>query len=78
MLYDPKEDLSLSFLDRSIKVKYKNWKGEIGIRNIVPLFMHYGRTNYHKEDQWLLSAWDIDKDAERTYAMMDIIEFIKE
>jgi len=77
MLYDPTY-LSLSFLDRSIKVKYKNWKGEIGIRNIVPLFMRYGNTKYHKEDQWLMDVWDVDKDTERTYAMMDIIEFIKD
>jgi len=78
MLYDPMGDLSLSFLDRLIKIKYKNWKGEIGIRNIVPLFMRYGHTDFRKEDQWLLSAWDVDKDAERTYAIMDIIEFIKD
>jgi len=62
----------------SIKVKYKNWKGEIGIRNIIPKQIHYGSTNYHKENQWLMDVFDVDKDAQRTYAIMDIIEFIKE
>jgi hypothetical protein len=61
-----------------IKVKYKNWKGEIKVRKIIPLFIHYGCTEYHIEDQWLMDVWDEDKDAPRTYAMMDIIEFIKE
>ena len=62
----------------SIKVKYKNWKGEISIRNIIPQSIYYGHTDFHKENQWLMEVFDIDKDALRTYAMMDIIEFIKE
>ena len=62
----------------SIKVKYKNWKGEVGIRNIIPQNIYYGNTEFHPEDQWLLDVFDVDKDAQRTYAMMDIIEFIKE
>jgi len=63
---------------KSIKVKYKNWKGEISIRTIVPVFIYYSHTDFHKEDQWLMDVWDVDKDAERTYAMQDIIEFIKD
>ena len=61
-----------------IKVKYKNWKGEIGIRTIIPQQIHYGCTDYHKENQWLMDVFDVDKDALRTYALMDILEFIKE
>ena len=61
-----------------LKVKYKNWQGEIGIRTIIPLKVHYGHTDYHKTDQWLMDVWDVDKDSRRTYAMMDIMEFIKE
>jgi len=61
-----------------LKVKYKNWKGEIGIRTIIPLKVHYGKTDYHKTEQWLIDVFDVEKDALRTYAMMDIIEFIKE
>ena len=63
---------------KSIKVKYKNWKGEVGIRNIIPQNIYYGNTEFHPEDQWLLDVFDVDKDALRTYALMDIIEFIKE
>lgn len=74
----PIKSLSLSVLDRSIKVKYKNWKGETSIRIIIPEQIHYGHTAYHPQDQWLLDVWDIEKDAQRTYSMMNIIEFIKE
>jgi len=61
-----------------IKVKYKNWKGEIGIRTIVPNKIFFGHTTYHPKNQWLMDVWDIEKDTQRTYALMDIIEFIKE
>jgi len=64
--------------DKPLKVKYKNWKGEVGIRTIIPLKVLYGHTDFHKTDQWLMEVWDIDKDAPRTYAMLDIVEFIKE
>ena len=65
-------------INNPLKVKYKNWKGEIGTRSIIPARVYYGHTDYHKEDQWLMDVWDVDKGAPRTYAMMDIIEFIKE
>jgi hypothetical protein len=40
--------------------------------------MWYGHTEYHKEDQWLLKALDLDKNAERDFAVKDILRFIKE
>lgn len=69
---------NVELLNHQIKVKYKNWKDEVGIRNIVPLNISYGHTDFHQIDQWLLDVWDVDKDAQRIYALMDIIEFIKE
>ena len=60
-----------------IKVKYKNWKGETGIRTIIPKKVWYGHTDYHLENQWLMDVWDVDKNNIRTYAMIDILEFIK-
>ena len=61
-----------------IKVKYKNYQGVTSIRIIIPQQIHYGSTDYHKEDQWLLDVFDVEKDALRTYALMNILEFIKE
>jgi len=63
--------------DNPLKVKYKNWKGEVGVRTIIPASVWYGHTEYHKTDQWLMDVWDIGKNDLRTYAMLDIIEFIK-
>lgn len=61
-----------------IKVKYKNWQENISIRTIIPQSIYYGHTDFHKNDQWLMDVWDVEKDAQRTYAMLDIMEFIKE
>lgn len=59
----------------AIKVKYKNWKGEIGMRNIIPMNIFHGSTEFHKEEQWLLKVWDLDKKDYRTYALKDIQEW---
>lgn len=61
--------------DIAIKVLYKNWKGEVNLRAIIPISIHYGSTEFHKEDQWLMKVWDVDKKDYRTYALKDIQEW---
>jgi hypothetical protein len=62
-------------LNRAVKVKYKNYRGEVGIRTIIPMEVYWGQTEYHPHDQWLLKVWDVEKNAERIYAFKDIQEF---
>jgi len=62
-------------LDRAVKVKYANYRGEVGIRSIIPMEVYWGQTEYHPHDQWLLKVWDVEKNAERIYAFKDIQEF---
>ena len=31
--------------------------------------LRFGSTQWHPEPQWLLQAWDVDKDAERDFAL---------
>lgn len=57
---------------QGVTFTYTNWKGETGIRNVIPLRMHWGTTEFHRDPQWLLFAWDKDKDADRTFAVKDI------
>lgn len=57
--------------------EYKNWKGELGIRKVIPLDIHFSSNEFHQEPQWLMVAFDKDKMDERTFAMNDIIRFIK-
>jgi len=72
-----KEKINGKELERvMVKVEYKNWKGETGIRFIIPLNIFYGHTEYHKEEQWLMKVWDLDKKDYRTYALRDVLKWI--
>ncbi len=62
-------------LNRAVKVQYKNYRGEVGIRSIIPMEIYWGQTEYHPHDQWLLKVWDVEKNAERIYAFKDIEAF---
>lgn len=55
-----------------VNIDYTNYRGERGIRTIVPERIWFGSTDYHKSSQWLLDAYDVEKDASRTFAMQDI------
>ncbi len=69
------DNQSKEALSNPLKFEYVNWKGEIGTRTIIPLEVWYGYTDYHTE-QWMLKAWDIDKDDERNFAINDIVKFL--
>ena len=55
-----------------VKILYTNYRGETNFRNIIPETLWFGVTIWHKEEQWLLDAYDIEKDAVRNFAMRDI------
>jgi hypothetical protein len=58
-----------------LKFNYKNWQGEVAIRNVMPIKIWYGHTEFYPTDRWLLKATDLDKNAERDFALESIIEF---
>lgn len=51
---------------------YKNHRGETSVRLVRPIMIAFGANAFHREPQWLLRAWDLNKEAERTFAMKDI------
>ncbi len=51
---------------------YKNHKGETSIRLVRPEMIHFGSNEYHPEPQWLMLAWDLHKEALRSFAIKDI------
>lgn len=56
-----------------VLIRYTNWKGKTEWRTIIPKgTVWFGSTDYHPEDQWLLPAYDVDKQADRTFALKDI------
>jgi predicted DNA-binding transcriptional regulator YafY len=57
--------------------KYKNWEGKTSIRHIIPERVYFGKTEWHPKEQWLLEAMDLDKKEKRTFALKEIIKFLK-
>lgn len=60
----------------SVKIIYTNYRGKKSERIIKPVSLWYGSTEWHTEEQWLLHAIDLEKDAERDFAMKDIEHWI--
>ena len=57
-----------------LKFKYRNYRGEIGIRTATPIRVEYRHSDWHPSPQWLLVAFDHEKQGERDFAMIDILE----
>ena len=55
-----------------VRFDYVNWKGVKGNRKVVVTSFLYGTTEYHPEPQWLMEAYDLNKEEERVFAMKDI------
>lgn len=55
-----------------LRFRYRNWKGEIAWRWVAPRLVRWGATEFHPEPQWLLEAYDLDKGADRTFALKDV------
>jgi hypothetical protein len=53
---------------------YTNWKGETAIRTAVLHSVRFGSTEWHPEPQWLVMAFDTDKEGFREFAMKDMRE----
>lgn len=57
---------------QEINICYTNYRGETSIRKIIPIKIWFGKTDWHPEDQWLLDATDVEKNAVRSFSMKDI------
>lgn len=58
--------------NEKVKILYTNWKGITAYRNIIPKSIEFKSTDWHKEQQWILNAFDIEKKADRGFAIKDI------
>ena len=63
-------------VSRSVKIIYTNWRGETTERTIEPVRIWFGSTEWHKKEQWLLRAIDLEKEVERDFALKDIKEWL--
>ena len=58
--------------EKVVNILYTNWQGKTAIRHIVPIEVKWETSEWHPEPQWILDAWDVEKDARRSFAMKDI------
>ena len=55
-----------------LMVNYTNWRGVRSVRRIVPVGVWFGSSRWHPEDQFFMSAWDVDKAEMRDFAIRDM------
>ena len=55
----------------AIYMRYRNWRGELGVRHVTPISLRFGASEWHRKPQWLMRAYDHDKQAEREFALLD-------
>lgn len=53
--------------------RYKNHRGEVADRKVIPMCVRFGSTKYHPEATWLLECFDLDKNEYRTFVLNDIL-----
>lgn len=61
--------------NKIVRILYTNWKGETAYREIIPKSIEFKATEWHKEEQWILNAFDVNKQADRGFAIKDIKEW---
>lgn len=59
-----------------VEILYTNYRGETSRRKILPEKIWFGSTDWHPEPQWLIDAHDIEKGAQRNFAIKDIQEWL--
>jgi len=57
---------------RAVCFWYVNHRGEKAWRTVLPVSIRLWQTEFHPVTQWLLDAYDTQKQAMRTFAMKDI------
>jgi hypothetical protein len=55
-----------------VKIEYTNWRGFRSVRRIRPRYLAFENNEWHPETQWILYAYDLERIAERTFAMANI------
>lgn len=54
---------------------YTNYRGELSERVVITSAIRFGDSEWHPESQWLMRAWDIEKNEFREFAMRDMKDF---
>lgn len=58
---------------RPLTFWYRNHKGEVGLRHVMPNRIFFGTTDWYPDEQWLMAAYDLDKKVQRVFALERIL-----
>jgi len=59
--------------DAVLTVLYRNHKGEVAVRRILPSGIWFGETQWHPTPQWFVRALDMVKEQWRDFALIDFL-----
>lgn len=68
-------DTADGYFPQELVFQYRNHRGEIGWRRVLPSVISFQPTVWHPEPQWILVARDLDKGEDRSFALCDILRF---
>ena len=57
--------------NKAVMFRYLSHRHEAGTRTATPVSIYFGSTEWHPRPQWLMVAWDHDKEAVREFALVD-------
>ena len=55
-----------------LEFDYVNYKGEKAHRRVQFERVRFGASPWHQEPQWLMQAFDLDRNVEREFALRDM------
>ena len=56
---------------KPVTMTYTNYRGETSVRNVTPITIDFGTSEWHQDPQWLMSAYDNNKGVHREFALRD-------
>lgn len=68
----PDDPFTMPMQPDEVRILYTNYRGETSWRRINPQQCHYGSNDWHPQAQWLLHAWDVEKQKYLTFALLGI------
>lgn len=75
-IYDKKDEASGDIIgfqpEKVVTITYTNHRGETSDRRIIIKGITWTETEWHPQEQYIVQAWDCDKDADRSFALKDI------
>lgn len=55
-----------------VNITYTNYNHQTRTYRIIPTKIEFTKSQWHPEEQWILIAFDLDRNCERWFAMKDI------